>query len=367
MIDQATLHELVGFQPTQKNAPTLSLYLDVDPRHRTTDEYRLALRHLLAAVDGQANKEDCARIERYIEKEYDRQSRSLVCFSCAAEGFWHAIPLMTPVEDTVFAGHRPYVKPLGDILDTFARYGVVVLDREGGHLFMFNLGTLEGVSGVAGEDIKRHKQGGWAAARFQRREDEAAYRNLKEVAEMTSEFVHSGDVRRLILGGSEGNVAQFAAMLPKSVQQIVIGTINADVTASPGEVGEKSLALIREVAAARKARLVDQLITTAAKGGPAALGLANTLLAVDARRARHLVLDDGFAAPALRCDNCGYVGVEQKGDDTTCPLCEAPLRVLPDAADSLVRWAIEQDIDVTFVSGSAALQEAGAIGALLRY
>jgi peptide chain release factor subunit 1 len=367
MIDQATLHELVGFQPTQKNAPTLSLYLDVDPRHRTTDEYRLALRHLLAAVDGQANKEDCARIERYIEKEYDRQSRSLVCFSCAAEGFWHAIPLMAPVEDTVFAGHRPYVKPLGDIIETFARYGVVVLDREGGHLFMFNLGMLEGVSGVAGEDIKRHKQGGWAAARFQRREDEAAYRNLKEVAEMASEFVRSGDVRRLILGGTEGNVAQFAAMLPKSVQQIVVGTINADVAASPSEVGEKSLALIREVAAARKAKLVDQLITTAAKGGPAALGLANTLLAVDARRARHLVLDDGFAAPAVRCDNCGYVGVEQKGDDTTCPLCEAHLRVLPDAADSLVRWAIEQDIDVTFVSGSAALQEAGAIGALLRY
>ncbi len=62
MIDQATLHELVGFQVDAARAlPALSLYLDVDPRHRTTDEYRLALRHLLAAVDGQASKEDCAR------------------------------------------------------------------------------------------------------------------------------------------------------------------------------------------------------------------------------------------------------------------------------------------------------------------
>jgi peptide chain release factor subunit 1 len=366
MIDQATLHELVGFQSTQKSAPTLSLYLDVDPRHRTIDEYRLALRHLLAAVDGQARKEDCIQIERFIEKEYDRQSRSLVCFSCATEGFWHAIPLAAPVTDTVFAGQRPYIKPLGDILDTFARYGVVLVDREGGHLFMFNLGMLEGVSGVAGEDIKRHKRGGWAAARFQRREDTAAYRNLKEVVEMTSEFVQSGDVRRLILGGTEANVAQFATMLPKSVQQIVVGAINADVTAGPTEVGEKSLALIQEVAAKRKAELVEQLITTTAKGGPAALGLANTLVAVDARRAYHLVLDDGFAAPACRCDSCGYVGVEPV-DARVCPLCEAPLRVLPDAADSLVRWAIEQNIDVTFVSDNAALREAGSIGALLRY
>lgn len=366
MIDQATLHELVGFQATQNGAPTLSLYLDVDPRHRTTDEYRLALRHLLASVDGQATKEDCTRVERFIEKEYDRQSRSLACFSCAAEGFWYAIPLAAPVADTVFVSQRPYIKPLGDVLDTFARYGVVLLDREGGHLFMFNLGQLEGVSGVAGEDIKRHKRGGWAAARFQRHEDEAAYRNLKEVVEMTSQFVQSGEVRRLILGGTEANVAQFAAMLPKSVQQVVVGVINADVTASPTEVGEKSLALIQQVAAAHKAGLVDQLITTAAKGGPAALGLANTLVAVDARRARHLVLDDGFSAEAYRCDNCGYVGAEVMEEDA-CPLCATRLRLLPDAADSLVRWAVEQDIEVTFVSGNPPLQQAGSIGALLRY
>lgn len=366
MIDQAGLQELVGFQATQTGALTLSLYLDVDPRQRTTDEYRLALRHLLNSVDGQASKEDRARIERYVEKEYDRQSRSLVCFSCAAEGFWLALPLMAPVGDRIFVGHRPYVKPLGDILDTYARYGVVLLDKEGGHLFMFNLGTLEGVSGVAGEDIKRHKRGGWAAARFQRHEDAAAYRNLKEVVEMTGEYVRSGAVRRLILGGTEENVAQFAAMLPKDIQHAVLGVINADVTASPSEIGEKSMALIQEVSAARKAELVDQLITTAAKGGPAALGLANTLVAVDARRAHHLVLDESLAEPAFRCDQCGYVGVEPS-ENNACPLCEAALRVLPDATDSLVRWAMEQDIDVTFVANNPALRQAGSIGALLRY
>ncbi len=366
MIDQAALQALVGFQATQKDASTLSVYLDVDPRQRTTDEYRLSLRHLLAAADGQASKEDRTRIERYVEKEYDRQSRGLVCFSCAAEGFWQAIPLMTPVEDRVYVGPRPYVKPLGDVLDTYGRYGVVLVDKEGGHLFMFNLGMLESVSGVAGEDVKRHKQGGWAAARYQRHEDAAAYRNLKEAAQMTAEFVRDGDVQRLILGGTDENVAHFAAMLPKDVQQVVVGTINADMTASPDEVGEKSLALIQQVSAERKAELVERLITTAAKGGPASLGLANTLVAVDAGRARHLVLDDAFAAPAYRCDQCGYVGVEPMEEDA-CPLCKSTLRTLPDSADSLVRWAFEQGLDVTFVANNPALQQAGSIGALLRY
>ena len=83
-----------------------------------------------------------------------------------------------------------------------------------------------------------------------------------------------GQVRRLILGGTDANVAHFSALLSKNAQQAVIGTISADVTASPTEVGELSLSLIHEISAERKTALVQQLITTAAKGSPAARGYA---------------------------------------------------------------------------------------------
>lgn len=364
MIDQSELQALVGFQAARREAPVLSLYLDVDPRGRTVEEYRLAMRHLLQAVEGQAAKQDRAQIERFIEKEYDRQGRSLACFSCAAESFWHTFSLMTPVSDTVFAGVRPFIKPLGDILDTYGRYGVVLADREGARIFVFNLGRVEDITHVVGEDVKRHKQGGLAAARYQRHEDEAAYRNLKEAAEVTAELVRTGRIRRLILGGSDANIAQFATLLPRQGQQAVVAALNLDQSASVAEIGERSLALIREADAARRERLVERLITTASKGGPAALGLANSLVAGYAGRAHHLVLDDGYTAPAVRCDHCGYVGVE---DDEACPLCDSPLRVLPDATDSLVRWAMGQDLEVTFVRDSAALKEAGGVGAFLRY
>ena len=363
MIDQSELQKLVEFNADRKDINVLSLYLDVDPRGRTVDQYRLAMRHLLESIDGHANKEDRARIERFVEKEYDRQGRGLVLFSCQSEDLWHAFPLMTPVSDTVFTGVRPYIKPLSDILDTYGRYGVVLVDKEGGRIFVFNLGALEGVTDVVGEDVKRHKQGGWASARFQRHEDEAAYRNLKEAAEITAELVRSGQTRRLILAGTDANVAQFTSLLPKQAQQSIVATFNADVTASPSEIGERSLALIREVDATRKTQLVERLITTASKGGPATLGLANTLAAGFAGRVYHLLLDESYAAPAVRCDNCGYVGVE---DASVCPLCEADLRVLPDAADSLVRWAMTQDLEVTFLHDDA-LRETGHIGAFLRY
>lgn len=364
MINEAALQELLAFQATREDAPVLSLYLNVDPQQRTTENYKLNLRNLLDKVSDRVNGKDRSRIERYVDLEYDWQGRGLACFSCVAENLWHAHPLMVPVENTVFAGRRPYIKPLSDLLDTYARYGVVLVDREGAHLFMFNMGTLEDVTGVAGEDVKRHKQGGWAASRYQRREDEAAYRNLKEAAEMTTTFVRSGECRRLILAGIDDNVAHFAGLLPKDISKLVLGTISADMTASPDEIGERSLELIRAEAANQKEDLVEQLITSAAKGGPAALGLADTLSAVYAGRAHHLILDSSYAAPAYRCDNCGFVGVEEM---TLCPLCEHKLRVLPDAADSLVRWALGQGIQLTVVHENSRLAETGSIGALLRY
>lgn len=363
MINEAALQELVAFQATGEDSLVLSLYLNVDPQ-RSAETYKLTLRSMLDSVNGQISREDRAAIERYVELEYDWHGRGLACFSCAAEGFWHAYPLMVPVDDTVFVGHRPYVKPITDLLDTYVRYGVALVDREGAHLFLFNMGALEEVTGIAGEDVKRHKQGGWAAARYQRHEDEAAYRNLKEAAEMTAQIMREGKCRSLILGGTEDNVAHFIGLLPKDVRQRVLGTISAEMTASPSEIGDKSLRLIHEASAERKHQLVGQLITTAAKGGPAALGLSNTLAAVYAGQAYHLILDDAFTARAYRCDHCGYVGTEELAE---CPLCSERLRELPDAADSVVRWAIGQGIDLTIVPSDTELADAGSIGAFLRW
>lgn len=364
MYNEAALQELVGYLAPEEGAPVLSVYLNVDPLQRMADTSKLALRHLLDSVDSQVRNEDRERVHRYVEFEYDWQSRGLVCFSCASGNLWQAYPLMVPVQDKVFVGRRAYVKPLSDLMDTYARYGVVLVDREGAHLFLFHMGKLEDVTGVVGEDVKRHKQGGWASARYQRHEDEAAYRNFKDAAEMTAEIARDGRCRYLILGGTGENVAQFSALLPKNVRQLVIGTITVDMNASPAEVQEKSLAVIEGASKARKAALVEQIVTLAAKGGPATQGLKDTLVAVYAGRAHHLVVDEAYTAPAYRCDHCGFVDTEPAD---LCPSCGSSLRLLPDAVDSLVRWAMSQGIDLTITTGGADVAEPGFVGALLRY
>ncbi|MDY7040431.1 MAG: Vms1/Ankzf1 family peptidyl-tRNA hydrolase, partial [Chloroflexota bacterium] len=180
------LQELVEFRST--SGLVLSVYLNVDPTEHTTEEYRLILKSLLKEAVKDAAPEDIAEVEKYFDFEYDWQGKGVVVFSCQEDNFWRAYSLAVPVPNWVYIGARPYIKPLTEVLDDYSRYGVVLVDREGARLFLFEQGELQETSGTLGELPKRHKKGGRAAQKYQRWADEHAQRNLRDAAELTAKF-----------------------------------------------------------------------------------------------------------------------------------------------------------------------------------
>ncbi|MCC7352863.1 MAG: hypothetical protein IT330_03825 [Anaerolineae bacterium] len=361
MIREQEVQELVEFR--SNGAPVLSIYLNLDPTRRSTEQYKLALRNLLATAD-LADAADAARVERYVGFEYNWQGRGLACFSCQRVGFWRAYPLLVPVQDQVYVGDRPYVKPLSDLMDNYSRYGVVLVDQEGARLFIYNLGQLEEATGTLGLEIKRHKRGGSSAARYQSRADEHANQNLKSAAELATRFYTEGRCRRLLVGGQDETVARFQEYLPKALRERVVGTFSIGMNASPAEVKERTLEMAQRVEEQEDAALVEQIVTTAAKGGAAVTGLGDTLASLQEERMHKLVIAEGFHAPAYRCERCRHIVVEPLN---ACPLCGSKMHLIADAVDSLVRRAIERGAEVNFVRDNEALVRAGSIGALLRY
>ena len=363
MITEKQMQELAGFRPTA--GQVLSLYLNVDPRRRIPEKYKLALRRQLQSVGDVANPADIARIERYFDYEYNGQGRGAACFSCQEADFWQVYPLSVPVEDAVFVGDHPFIKPLGDVMETYARHAVALISREEARFFVFEQGEAEEVGSLAGEDVKRHKQGGWAAARYQRHEDEAAHRNLKDVAEATADFCREHGCQRLILAGTEKTLAQFQPLLPRPLQEQVVGTFAVGMTAALAEVAERSLEITQEAALKQQTLLVEQLITAASsKGGAAALGLADTLQLLEEGRVHRLVLAEGYRGTAHRCENCGYLTVEPLA---VCAFCGGQMRLQDDAVNRVVSRAIARGVEVTTIRDSKELKEAGSIGAILRY
>ncbi len=358
-MDERSIQELASFQID--GASVLSLYLNVDPQRRTRDEYRLALRRLLEDVADQATAEDRARVERYVELEYNRQGKAIACFSCAAHNFWRAFSLPVARADRAFVSDRPYVKPL---LEAAERYAVAVVHRAGARLFVFSMGALEEATALEGEEVKRHRAGGWAAQRYQRHEDATAQRNLREAVELTDAFCRQHKCEHLILGGTDINIAQFSDLLPQTLRERVVGRINVDVDAPATVVSERSAEVVQAYLAQREAALVEDLITTAAKGGAAITGLSDTLGALHDGRVHHLIVTEGYRAGAHRCQNCGFMAVEPM---TTCSFCHGTMVHVPDAVDTLVRRAIRQGLEVTIVAPQPARGDWGQVGAFLRY
>jgi peptide subunit release factor 1 (eRF1) len=361
MLTEQDVQRAVEFE--SYDAPVLSVYLNVDPRRRTGESHKVTLRNLLAGVEG-ADPEDVKRVQNYIEMGYNRQGLSVILFSCAKKDFWWAFSFSVPVEDFAFVSFRPYVRQLARMLDIYERCGVVHVDQEGARLYLFNMGVLENAEGYMGEEVKLHRGGGWANPRIQRHETGQARQNLQEAAELAEDFYRKSGTRRLILAGTDKNVAQFKDLLSNRLRSIIIGQISADANASPSDLRDPALELAAKEEAREANVIAERVISTAWQGGNAVLGLEETLTAVQQGRAAHVVTLADYVQPAYRFVDSGHILLDLHEE---ADLQSGRVQNLPDAVESCLRRALAQNIGVTVVAEHEGLEKAGKIGALTRY
>jgi peptide chain release factor subunit 1 len=372
MITDKTLQELAGYEPTK--TPVISLYLNVDPTQRTTEAYKLRLRGLIKEAGRADLAQDFQAIERYIEHEYDWHGRGVVIFSNQRAGFWRTLPLAVPVRRSrMEIGSRPFIRPLVSLYDKFSSFGVALVDRQGARLFDFNMGQLIETDGVLGEDVRRIKKGGGSSRTGAtrsgggggaQREREVANQNLRDAAEATVSFFEQKRLRHLLIAGTDEVVSQFQELLPKHLQEGIVGTFSADMNAREGEILERSLEIVQSVDQQREVELVDKAITGAAKGTNGVIRLDDTLGAVSEGRVQVLVVSDGFRAPGYRCRSCTYLTAQEL---SACPFCGGEIQRIDDAVELAIQRVAEQGGSIEVLETSTELDNAGGIGAVLRY
>ncbi|MEN8098375.1 MAG: hypothetical protein ABFQ89_04815, partial [Chloroflexota bacterium] len=215
MITESRLQKLAGFEPT--GSPVVSLYLNVDPKQRTSGAYKLRLRGLLKGIDEDAIRSDTEAITSYFDHEYDWSGRSVVLFSSQESNFWETYPLAVPLPKShIVVAERPFIRPLVRLFDQYGSYAVALVDQLGARLFDFHMGQLAETSGTMGEEVRRLKKGGGSsrggASRSggrggSQREKEVAAQNLRDAADLTTEFFEQRNIKHLLIAGTEQIVA----------------------------------------------------------------------------------------------------------------------------------------------------------------
>lgn len=363
MLQESDLQELAEF--VSEEAPVLSLYLPIGRHGRSADEHKLALRKLLEEAErAGAPKADIERVERFFEQEYDRQGRSVACFSSAGGRFWRSYSLPLSLAEETYVGRRPYLKPLSDVWDNYGRFAVIMVDREGARSFIYHLGQPVDAAGMLGNEVKHHKQGGWSAQKLQRSEDQEARHNFKEAADWANGYLNSQGVKRVVLAGTEENIAEFRSQMPRGLTEAVVGHINVDMNASPVDVWDRAFEVAQQAQREAETQILEQVVTVAHKGGAGALGLADTLTALQQGRVHQLLIDTTLRAAGMQCTHCSAIVLETAD---CCPYCTGPLQLSADVVNLVIHRAIDSGVKVSALANDALLEKVGGVAAVLRY
>ncbi|MDT8307256.1 MAG: hypothetical protein RRC07_15090, partial [Anaerolineae bacterium] len=188
-------------------------------------------------------------------------------------------------------------------------------------------------------------------------------RNMREAAEAATRFFNRRQIRRLFLSGTAENVAIFREMLPKQLQSCIAATFAMDMDAGEQEVKERSLQLLHELNTEREQRLVDQMLANAAAGSAGVTGLSPTLRMISEGRVDILIISDGYRVPGFRHASSGYLS-ESADEDL---FGDGGFEPLTDIVDAAVNRTMEQGGHVEVISDNPRLEQAGRIGAILRY
>ncbi|HTP11713.1 MAG TPA: hypothetical protein VMP08_25845 [Anaerolineae bacterium] len=368
MFSRDDLQQLAEYQGQHA---VLSLTLNVDPTHRTKDEYRLALRHLLHSVQGRANG-DIALIERFFESEYDWSGRGLAIFSNQKENFWKVYSLAVPIVDSVTIGPKPYLTPLANLWDVYGRFVVAVVDKQGARFIFVQMGEVVDGEGVLGEEVRRVKAGAGSTPTGRRRNpdeptdrhvQEVIKRNVKDVAYGLQQFCEKHTPRYVVLGGNAEIVNEVRTHLGQPWTDRVIGTIPGDIDEADLVLRDRALKTVEEAEHRREFGLADAAITAAAKNSHGAIRIERVLTAAHAGQVQTLLVAEGYASKGHRCQQCGYVTLLPGAQ---CQFCGGAFEQIPDAVEAAISKVLEQGGRVDIVHGHAELNEVG-VAALLRY
>jgi peptide chain release factor subunit 1 len=346
----------------------LSVYLNTDPTQVQAEAAKIQLRNLLKTVD---LPDDVQAVERYINYEYDWAAKGVVLFSNQSANYFRTFQFGLPVPDKVFDGDKPIIRPYVHLLDNFSGWGVVLVDKQGARLFSFHMGNLVEMEGVLGDEVKQLKRGS-GDAMFGRKGgsdpsgkvENIIERNIKEVIEYATSFFSHHHIRRIMIGGTDDNIARFREELPKSWQSLVVSDFSMSMSAPHQEVLQQAT---QEAMVAQKRinqALVDQAITLAAKGSNGVIGLIDTLNAIHEGRVKNLLVLQDFEQAGYGCNGCGYLTVQEL---KTCPFCSGSFDRIEHAVEMAVQETLKKNAEAKVILENEALAKAGQIAALLRY
>ncbi|HYM44616.1 MAG TPA: Vms1/Ankzf1 family peptidyl-tRNA hydrolase [Solirubrobacteraceae bacterium] len=343
----------------------LSVYIDLDPSRFPTPTARHAeLSALLSRAGARNANAERVRDALDAHPELVRGAHAVAIFSCAATGALEVLALPEPVEPLAVVDTVPWLEPLAAMLTT-EDWGVAVLSRRAARLFRGGREGLVEFASIQDELHRRHAQGGWSQARFQRGIEQQVAEHVRHAAELLLRAHRRRPFDEIVLVASDELRPVVDASLHRDLRDRLAGVIDHDLEHAPVQDILQAIApIVGRAERDRERALIARLEDALGTGGTAVAGLDEVLTLLEQDRVETLLLADRANLAAGLCSSCGRLSTSAEGG---CPLDGAPLASV-DASEYIVELAAQRSVEIVVVGDeSGALREHGQVAALLRW
>ena len=376
MITRENIGELAKFESPEGCAVSF-YYQPLTPQNKSHREEAILVKDLIrnALLDAErAGRNGCARadLERILdlaEALHGNSGRAKAVFACANQSFWREFDLPPRLYDTrLFINRNFHLRPLTAIADVLPRYAVVLVDKSKARFFTLSMEVLRETEGFVNKIPRRGRSDGFEgydAGHAERHVDNEAQHHYKLVADHLLDLKQKGGFDKLIIGARDENWGEFEPLLHTYIRPHMIGHFSIDpATASPEQVRESADRLISEFRRNRLDSLMREVVGEAHRNGRGALGIRRVLRSLETGEVQTLLLSKDFAAPAIRCRNCGHVDINEHD---RCAVCRGEVQKLSDVTDMLLTAAVRNGIEIVHVPPVEDFAKVGNVAALLRF
>jgi len=352
----------------------LSVYLDTSPDRVVADAWLMSyrdhckdLRAQLPAEEREPFEHAAQQTEHYLTSNPTFHQPGLAIFASGHSSYFFVAPLPHRPPEMMTWDTRPQIETLQLILDNTERFAVALFDSEQARLFTIYLGQIEEHEVIRDEVPRKQKSGGWATlsqSSFARHHDDHLLRHARHTATALATLLQRHPFDRLLLGGPPEPLATLRHELPRSLRARLAGTLRLELFRDDNAVREAALEAVALCERETETRLVDELVD-AAGTERVAIGIAETLAAVNEGRVQVLFVSEGPGLVGGVCRACGNLAAGLG----PCLACGSAVDPLADLDERATDRALAQGARVEVVSGDAAdrLRAAGGLGAWVRW
>jgi peptide chain release factor subunit 1 len=207
---------------------------------------------------------------------------------------WEAIGSQVEFDTQVAAGPTADLFQLARLLDDAVSAVIAVVDTSTCRLFVTRRGGIAERSGPdePSDEHKRHDQGGWSQARYQRHIDTQDQRFAQEAAAAIDRLVVREKPAHVIIAGDERAISVLDAELPERVRPLVEHVARIDMRAAPDDVREEVRPILSALEEADGQDAADRAIAGHRARDLGVVGINAVMAALEAGQVDELVIDE---------------------------------------------------------------------------